>query len=76
MDKSEVKYDKIMDKLKFKGYSRIEDPILELKPEIEELKAAVNVTKTKYIVPGKGSIRSHDVTNWMNTTPKNGKLYK
>ena len=71
MDKAEVQYNDIKDKLKFKGNSKVEDPILELKAEIEELEAEATVTKTKYVVPGKGSGNSHEITNWIKNPPNN-----
>ena len=52
MDKAEVKYNYINDKIKFKGNSKVEYPILSLKESIEELKDMKTVTKTKYVVPG------------------------
>ena len=76
MDKAEVKYNNIKDKIKFKGNSKLEDPILALKAEIEELKAASTVTKKKYVVPGKGGGRSHNIPNRMKNPPKNGKIHK
>ena len=71
IDREKVKYNDIKDKLKFKGKSKLEDPILELKAEIEELKAEATVTKTKYVVPGKGSGKSHEITNWIKNPPNN-----
>ena len=47
-----------------------------MKDEIEELKDAETSTKTKYFVPGEGSDRISDITNYMKTPPKNGKIYK
>ena len=44
MDKSEVKYKNIKDKLKFKVNSKVEDPILVLKAKIEKIKSAVTKT--------------------------------
>ena len=35
MYKAEVNYNKINNKLKFRGNSKVEEPILELKSEIE-----------------------------------------
>ena len=76
MDKAEVKYNEIKDNLKFKEKYKVEDPIIALKYEIDELKAAAIFTKTKYVVPGKVGERSRDITNWTKTPPKNEKLYK
>ena len=56
--------------------SNLEDPIIALKYEIEELKASAIVINTKYVVPGKDIARSRDIPNRMNTSTKNGKLYK
>ena len=74
MDKLEINYNDLKDKIKFKGNPKAEVPILALNAEIEELKDAATSTKTKYVVPGKGSGRIQDITNWMKNTPKNGKL--
>ena len=35
MDKEEIKYNELRNKIKFKGNSKVEDPILALKAEIE-----------------------------------------
>ena len=63
MDKAEVKYNYINDKIKFKGNSKVEYPILSLKESIEELKDMKTVTKTKYVVPGKVSGWSFKIHN-------------
>ena len=76
MDKSELKYNQLKDKLKLKGNYKVEYPMLVLKAEIEEIKAAAKVAKTKDVVPGKGSRRSLKITSWMNTPTNNGKIYK
>ena len=46
---TEVNYKKLKYKLKFKGNSKLEYPILALNSEIEELKAVMTVTK-KYML--------------------------
>ena len=74
MYKAEIKYNNIKETLKLKGNSKAEDPILELKYEIKELKAVAKATNTKCVVPEKGSGRYHDITYRMNIPPKNGKL--
>ena len=76
MHKIEVKYNQINDKLKLKGKSKLEGPILVLKSEIKKLKAVAAITNTKYVVTVKCSERSCEIPNWMKTPPKNGKLYK
>ena len=53
MVKSDLKYNKIKDKPKFKGNSKLEDPLLALKAKIEELKAAATVTKTNMLIQEK-----------------------
>ena len=63
MDKAEVKYGSIKDRLKLKGNSKVEYPILSLKESIEELKDMKTVTKTKYVVPGKVSGWSFKIHN-------------
>ena len=73
MDKAEINYNDLKDKIKFKGNPKAEVPILALNAEIEELKDAATSTKTKYVVPGKFSDRSRKIPNWMKTPPKNGK---
>ena len=55
MDKKEVNYNSVEDKLKLKESKNLEYPILEFKSKIEELKDWVIVTKSKYVVPGKVS---------------------
>ena len=74
MYKLEVTYNDLKDKIKFKGNSKLEDPILSLKAEIEELKDVATVTKKKYGVPGKVSGRRCEIPNWTNNTPNNGKI--
>ena len=50
-NKVEIKYNELKDKTNFKGNSTVEDPILALKAEIQELKAAATATKATYVVP-------------------------
>ena len=76
MYKSEINYNDIKDKLKFKGNSKVEYPIPALKSEIEELKAVATAIKTKYVFPGKGNNKSSEIPSWMKTPPKNVKFYK
>ena len=71
MDKTEIKYNRIKDKLNFKGKTKVEDPILALKAEIEEFRAAATANKTKYVVPGKFRSRSHEISNLIKTPPNN-----
>ena len=76
MDKSEVKYNNPKDMLKLKVNSKLEDPIFALNYDIQGIKSAATVTNTKYNVPGKGSVRRHEINNSIKTSSKNGKLYK
>ena len=54
VDKAEIDYNEIKDKLKLKVNSMVEYPILALKSEIEELKAATEATKKKICCSCKG----------------------
>ena len=76
MDKAELKYNELKYKLNFKVKSKVEEPILALKAKIQELKATATVTKTKYVVPVKGSSRIREIPNWINNPPKNEKSTK
>ena len=76
VDKAEVKYNDLKDKIKFNRNSNIEDPILVLKAEIETIKSPAAATKTKDVIPGKGRVSRREIPNCMKTPPKNGKLYK
>ena len=76
MDKAKLQYNQIKNKPKLKGKSKAEDPILALEAEIEELKTEATVTKTKYVIPGKGGGRSREIPNWMKNPHNNGKICK
>ena len=45
MDKAEVNYNDLKDKLKTREKTNVEDPILTLKSGIKELKAVATITK-------------------------------
>ena len=63
MDKAEINYNDLKDKLKSKGNSKVEDLILALMAEIEELKSVAIDTNTKYVVTRKGSGSGCEIHN-------------
>ena len=50
-DTVKIKYNDIKNKLKFKGNSKVEDPITAFKDEIEELKAAETAANKNFVFP-------------------------
>ena len=50
MDKTEIQYNKLKGKLKFKWKSKVEDLILELKAEKEKLKSTTTDTKKNMLL--------------------------
>ena len=74
MEKAEFKYKNIKEKVNFKVNTKVQDPILALKAEIDNIKAAVK--KTKEFGTGKANRQSRETPKWTKTYPKYGKISK
>ena len=74
LEKEKFKYKNLNYRVKCKGHSNIEDPVLALKAKTEYIKA--EFTKTKAFGPGKGGDRSCKTTKRIKNNYKNGKLLK